>query len=216
MIKLKNVEKKYFARNYELDALKNINLEILKSEFLAIVGKSGSGKSTLIKIIGMLDSEFQGSYEFDNIFIQDQNDNNITVMRRNIGFIFQDFQLINRYSIYKNVELAYVIKYKQTNKQKILKVLCDVGLSDRITSYPDELSGGQKQRVSIARALVTNPNVIIADEPTGALDEKTSTEIMDLLLGINKLGTTIILVTHDNDIAQKASRIVRIVDGEIE
>jgi len=216
MIKLKNVEKKYFARNYELDALKNINLEILKSEFLAIVGKSGSGKSTLIKIIGMLDSEFQGSYEFDNIFIQDQNDNNITVMRRNIGFIFQDFQLINRYSIYKNVELAYVIKYKQTNKQKILKVLCDVGLSDRITSYPDELSGGQKQRVSIARALVTNPKVIIADEPTGALDEKTSTEIMDLLLGINKLGTTIILVTHDNDIAQKASRIVRIVDGEIE
>jgi len=137
-------------------------------------------------------------------------------MRRNIGFIFQDFQLINRYSIYKNVELAYVIKYKQTNKQKILKVLCDVGLSDRITSYPDELSGGQKQRVSIARALVTNPKVIIADEPTGALDEKTSTEIMDLLLGINKLGTTIILVTHDNDIAQKASRIVRIVDGEIE
>lgn len=215
IISLKNVNKKYTGRNFELTALKDINIDIEESEFVAIVGKSGSGKSTLIKIIGLLDNDFQGEYIYDNESISECNDTKLTLIRRNIGFIFQDFQLIPRYNVYKNVELSHAIKYKKVDKEKILEVIKSVGLIDKINSYPDELSGGQKQRVAIARALVTNPQIIIADEPTGALDEGTSKEILDLIMEINKKGTTIILVTHDIDIANKANRILRITNGEI-
>ena len=136
-------------------------------------------------------------------------------MRRSIGFIFQDFQLIPRYNVYKNVELSYAIKYKKIDKKKILETIKSMGLIDKINSYPDELSGGQKQRVSIARALVTDPQLIIADEPTGALDESTAQEILDIIMDINKRGTTVIFVTHDNDIAKKAHRILKLKNGEI-
>lgn len=215
MIQLKNINKKYIGRNFEVNALKNISLKIEKSEFVSIIGKSGSGKSTLIKIIGLLDNDFLGEYLFNNENIKEKNDNNITMIRRNIGFIFQDFKLISRYNVYKNIEISYIIKYNKINKDKILQVIKDVGLLDKIYSFPDELSGGQKQRVSIARALVTDPELIIADEPTGALDEITSKEILDILININKLGKTIILVTHDMDIAKRAKRVITIINGEI-
>lgn len=215
MISLKNVSKKYKGRNFELTALKDIDINIAESEFVAIVGKSGSGKSTLIKIIGLLDNDFQGEYSFNGESIRDCNDNQLTLMRRSIGFIFQDFQLIPRYNVYKNVELSYAIKYKKIDKKKILETIKSMGLIDKINSYPDELSGGQKQRVSIARALVTDPQLIIADEPTGALDESTAQEILDIIMDINKRGTTVIFVTHDNDIAKKAHRILKLKNGEI-
>lgn len=215
MIKLENVSKTYKGRNYSLNALKNINLEIDNNEFVSIIGKSGSGKSTLMKIIGLLDNDYSGTYYFDNIDIKNKTDNEISITRRDISFVFQDFQLINKFTVYKNIELAYLIKYRKSNKEKILQVIENVGLSDKKDCFPDELSGGQKQRVSIARALVTNPKVIIADEPTGALDEKTSQEILDLLISINRKGTTMILVTHDNDIAKMSDRILTISNGEV-
>ena len=215
MIKLENVSKRYKGRNFQLTALKDINISINKSEFVAIVGKSGSGKSTLIKIIGLLDSDFQGRYNFDGEVVNGCNDGKLTLMRRDIGFIFQDFQIITRYNVYKNVELSYVIKYKKINKKKILEIIDKVGLIDKINSYPEELSGGQKQRVAIARALVTNPKLIIADEPTGALDETTTQEILNIIMDINKQGTTVIFVTHDNDIAKKVDRILQLKNGEI-
>ena len=215
MISLKNVSKKYKGRNFELTALKDIDINIAESEFVAIVGKSGSGKSTLIKIIGLLDNDFQGEYSFNGESIRDCNDNKLTLMRRSIGFIFQDFQLISRYNVYKNVELSYAIKYKKVDKKRILETIKSVGLIDKTNSYPDELSGGQKQRVSIARALVTDPQLIIADEPTGALDESTAQEILNIIMDINKRGTTVIFVTHDNDIAKKAHRILKLKNGEI-
>ena len=215
MIKLKNINKKYIGKNFDLVALNNINLEIKQSEFVSIIGKSGSGKSTLVKIIGLLDNNFKGEYKFNNISVINMKDNLLTSMRQDIGFIFQDFQLIPRYTVYKNVELSYVIKYNEINEKKILDAIDSVGLIDKINSYPDELSGGQKQRVCIARALVTNPKLIIADEPTGSLDESTTNEILELILNINKNGTTLLLVTHDNDIAQKSNKIIKISNGEI-
>ncbi|MGL5020690.1 MAG: ABC transporter ATP-binding protein [Mycoplasmatales bacterium] len=214
MIKLTNIQKSYQGRAERFHALKGINLEIKKGEYIAIVGSSGCGKTTLLKIIGLLDNKYSGQYYFNNEEISTYVDKKLTSFRAaNIGFVFQDFQLIQRLNVYQNIEIALVVSKQKTSKEKIMSVLKQVGLEDKSNSYPDELSGGQKQRVSIARALVKEPSIIIADEPTGALDEDTSLEILKLFDQINKLGKTIIVVTHDENVAKNAERIVTIKRG---
>ena len=214
MIKLTNIQKTYQGRAENFHALKGINLEIEKGEYVAIVGSSGCGKTTLLKIIGLLDNKYGGQYFFNNEEISTYDDKKLTFFRaENIGFVFQDFQLIQRLNVYQNIEIALVVSKQKTNDEKIMTVLKQVGLEDKKNSYPDELSGGQKQRISIARALVKEPSIIIADEPTGALDEDTSLEILKLFDEINKLGKTIIVVTHDENVAKNAKRIVTIKRG---
>ncbi|MFN4082939.1 MAG: ABC transporter ATP-binding protein [Bacteroidia bacterium] len=219
LILIKDIAKTYKIGTVEVNALKNINLSINKGEYVALMGPSGSGKSTLMNILGCLDTPTKGVYILNNNHVSQMTDNELAEIRnKEIGFIFQTFNLLSRNTALENVALPLVYA-GVTKKQRIDKatsVLQSVGLGDRMTHKPNELSGGQRQRVAIARALVNNPSIILADEPTGNLDTKTSHEIMDLLEEINNKGNTVILVTHEEDIAKRAKRIIRLRDGMIE
>lgn len=215
-IKLQNVYKTYKGRNFLVEALKGINLEIEEGSYCSIVGKSGSGKSSLLKIIGLLDFDYEGAYSLFDNQLRKNKDSVISKHRRKIGFVFQDFQLINRYTVKKNLETVSVIKLGYVDKERINEVLEEVEMSSKAESYPDELSGGQKQRISIARAMLAKPDLLIADEPTGAIDEENTENILNLVDKLhNDTETTIIIVTHDMDVAQRADRIIELRDGVI-
>jgi putative ABC transport system ATP-binding protein len=219
IIKLQNIFKYYQVGTEVVKALRKINLTILRNDYVAIMGPSGSGKSTLMNLLGCLDTPSYGQYLLNNNDVSRMTDNELAEIRnKEIGFVFQTFNLMPRYSVLENVMLPLI--YAGINKNdrilKAKKVIESVGLTDRIKHKPNELSGGQRQRVAIARAMVNNPSIILADEPTGNLDSKTSIEIMKLIDEIHKLGNTIILVTHEEDIARYAHRIIRLKDGFIE
>lgn len=219
IIELKNIGKRYLMGEEIIDALKLIDLDVSKNEYLALMGPSGSGKSTLMNIIGCLDSPTKGTYLLNGNEVSLMNDTELAEIRnRQIGFVFQTFNLMPRMSTLDNVALplVYAGLQKEDRRKRAEKVLEQVGLKDRMSHKPNELSGGQRQRVAIARALVNNPAIILADEPTGNLDSKTSLEIMKILHQIHADGNTIILVTHEPDIALYARRIVRLKDGLIE
>jgi putative ABC transport system ATP-binding protein len=201
-----------------VEALRSVSLVIRKNEFVAIMGPSGSGKSTLMNILGCLDTPTSGSYMLNGEDVSKMDDNSLAEIRnRQIGFVFQTFNLLPRSTALENVMLPLIYSGigKVQRIEKAKQVLDEVKLTDRITHRPNELSGGQRQRVAIARALVNNPAIILADEPTGNLDSKTSIEILGLLEDIHKMGNTVIVVTHEEDIAKHTHRIIRLMDGEI-
>ncbi len=219
IIELSNIKKEYKIGTEEIHALSGVSLNIYKNEYVALMGPSGSGKSTLMNMLGCLDSPTSGEYILNNLAVAKMTDNELAEVRnKQIGFVFQTFNLLPRSSTLENVMLPLI--YAGIEKSKRIEmaknVLEQVGLGNRMTHKPNELSGGQRQRVAIARALVNNPAIILADEPTGNLDSKTSVEIMGLLEDIHKKGNTIILVTHEEDIAMHAHRIVRLKDGIVE
>ncbi len=218
MITLKNIRKTYLVGNEEVHALDGVSLSIEEHEFVAIIGSSGSGKSTLMNIIGCLDNADQGDYYIDGQNISDLSEKELGKMRnRKIGFIFQQFNLIAKLDAFENVELPLIYQGMGGKERKIRveEALEKVGLQDRMHHRPNQLSGGQQQRVAVARALVTSPTLILADEPTGNLDSKSSHDIMKLIQELHKQGNTIVLITHDTDIAKKAPRQVRLLDGKI-
>jgi putative ABC transport system ATP-binding protein len=219
IIKLQKIYKYYQIGTEIVKALRNIDLSILRNEYVAIMGPSGSGKSTLMNLLGCLDTPTSGQYLLNNKDVSRMSDNELAEVRNvEIGFVFQTFNLMPRYNALENVilPLVYSGKNKADRNARGIDVLNNVGLSDRMKHKPNELSGGQRQRVAIARAMVNNPSIILADEPTGNLDSKTSVEIMRLIDDIHKNGNTIILVTHEEDIARYAHRIIRLKDGRIE
>ena len=218
MIRIKNLHKSYEMGSNSLHVLKGIDFKVSEGELVAIMGSSGSGKSTLLNIIGMLDNYDKGSYELDNILIKDLDETKAANYRNKfLGFVFQSFNLINYKSAVENVVLPlYYQGIKRKEREKIaLEYLDNVGLKNWASHLPSELSGGQKQRVAIARAMVSKPKVLLADEPTGALDSKTSSEVISLIQEINNSGKTILVVTHEEDIAKMCKRIVRLKDGVI-
>jgi len=218
MIRIKNLHKSYEMGSNSLHVLKGIDFNVTEGELVAIMGSSGSGKSTLLNIIGMLDNYDNGSYELDNILIKDLDETKAANYRNKfLGFVFQSFNLINYKSAVENVVLPlYYQGIKRKEREKIaLEYLDNVGLKNWASHLPSELSGGQKQRVAIARAMVSKPKVLLADEPTGALDSKTSAEVMSLIQEINNSGKTILVVTHEEDIAKMCKRVVRLKDGVI-
>ena len=218
MIEIKELNKSYPIGNSSLHVLKGIDLKINEGELVAIMGSSGSGKSTLLNIIGMLDNYDSGSYKLDSVPIRDLDETKAAKYRNKfLGFVFQSFNLINYKTALENIALPlYYQGISRLDRQKIaLEYLAKVGLSDWAEHLPSELSGGQKQRIAIARALASQPKVLLADELTGALDSKTSKEVMDLIQKINKKGKTILVVTHEEDIANMCKRIVRLKDGLI-
>lgn len=218
IIEIKSLFKSYYIGHAEVPVLKNINLAVNKNEYMVIKGPSGSGKSTLMHIIGCLDRSDSGSYYFDGHSVEGLSDSELAEIRGGkIGFVFQSFNLIPRLSILKNVEMPlFYLGIPGGERSNLAKnALSRVGLEHRLTHSPAELSGGEKQRVAIARAIVTNPSIILADEPTGNLDSKTGEEILKIFDGIHGEGGTIVVVTHDERIAEKGGRIVTILDGEI-
>ncbi len=218
MIELLDVYKIYDEGENEVRALDGVSFRIEKGEFVAIVGKSGSGKSTCMNIIGALDVPTRGTYRLNGTDVSLLTDNELAEIRnKTLGFVFQQYNLISKNTIFENVELPLIYQGigVRERREKALEALERVGLRDREKHMPNQLSGGQQQRVSIARALATNPPVILADEPTGALDSKTGKDVMRFLLDIHEKGKTIILITHDNSIAECAKRIIRIHDGKI-
>ena len=219
MISLKSIKKTYKIGDEIIEALKDISLNIFKNEYVALMGPSGSGKSTLMNMLGCLDSPSSGEYILNNLSVAIMSDNDLAQVRnKEIGFVFQTFNLLPRATTLDNVALPLVYAgFSKINREKRANdVLESVGLSNRVNHKPNELSGGQRQRVAIARALVNNPAIILADEPTGNLDSKTSVEIMGLFEEIHKKGNTIILVTHEENIALHAHRIIRLKDGLVE
>ncbi len=219
VIKIKKIARHFTVGNEVIKALKTIDLSIEKNEFVALMGQSGSGKSTLMNILGCLDTPTEGSYTLANNNVSQLDDNSLAEIRnKEIGFVFQSFNLLPKSTALENVmlPLIYAGFNKEEREKKALDALEKVNLSDRINHRPNELSGGQRQRVAVARALVNNPSIILADEPTGNLDSATSVEIMALFQEIHKNGNTVIIVTHEDEIAQYAHRIVRLKDGEIE
>ncbi|MGL5068323.1 MAG: ABC transporter ATP-binding protein [Sarcina sp.] len=219
IIELKNVEKFYKIGKDQLHVLKDINIDIKQGEFVIIMGKSGSGKTTLLNILGFLDKFDKGKFLFYGDDVTSHKENKRAEFRNlNIGFVFQQFNLIENLSIYKNVEIPMIYnkKYNKKEKERIIKENLEmVGLLDKIDRTPTELSGGQQQRVAIARALVNNPDIIFADEPTGALDTDTGVDIMNLLTELNSKGKTIIMVTHDSDFTKYASKLIKLKDGVV-
>ncbi|WP_339712256.1 ABC transporter ATP-binding protein [uncultured Kriegella sp.] len=218
MIEIKDLHKSYKMGSNSLHVLKGINLVIEAGELVAIMGSSGSGKSTLLNILGMLDEADSGEYNLDSVPIKNLNETKAAKYRNKfLGFVFQSFNLINYKSAMENVALPlyYQRVPRKEREQKALKYLGQVGLKEWATHLPNELSGGQKQRVAIARAMAAEPKVLLADEPTGALDSKTSYEVMDLIQKINDQGNTILVVTHEEDIAHMCKRIVHLKDGVI-
>lgn len=216
MVILNDIKKSYTLPGRVVEVLKGINLEIKEGEFLSIMGPSGSGKSTLLNLIGCLDRPTSGKYLLDSIDINTLSDNELAEIRnRKIGFVFQSFNLIPRLSAIKNVALPLLYSGMPSEERNRMSfdLLQKVGLSYRANHLPSELSGGEQQRVSIARAIINNPSIILADEPTGNLDSKTGQEIMDLFKSIHKEGATIIMVTHEKSISEQAERIITIKDG---
>ncbi len=219
IIKLENIRKSYFMGKQELKVLKGIFLEIFKNEYVALMGSSGSGKSTLMNILGCLDSPTAGTYILNDQDVSRMSDDDLADVRnKEIGFVFQQFNLLPRLTAAENVALPLIYNgsKKKIRLEQSLEMLNRVGLSDRSHHKPNELSGGQNQRVAIARAIVNNPSIILADEPTGNLDSKTSIEIMKIFDKIHSEGNTVVLVTHEEDIAHFAHRIIRLKDGIIE
>ena len=219
LIDIKNITKVYEMGEEKLYALMGVDLKIERNEYIAIMGPSGSGKSTLMNIIGCLDTPTSGDYILNGKDVHEMDDDELAEIRnREIGFVFQTFNLLPKSDALHNVELPLI--YSGLSKHERIKraedSLANVGLGDRMKHKPNELSGGQRQRVAVARALVNNPSIILADEPTGNLDTKTGEEIMALFSDLNKKGNTIILVTHEEDIAKRANRVVKIRDGKIE
>ncbi len=218
IITFNKIIKRYVMGTQIVRALNSVSIDISRNEYVAIMGPSGSGKSTMMNIIGCLDTPTSGQYMLNHTDVSGMTDNKLAEIRnKEIGFIFQTFNLLPRFTALENVMLPLIYSGITKNKriERAEKVLYDVGLADRMTHRPSELSGGQRQRVSVARALVNNPSIILADEPTGNLDSKTSVEIMRLFNDINKSGNTIIVVTHEEDIAKYAGRIIRLMDGKI-
>jgi len=219
MIRLLDIRKYYKVGTQTVKALQGISLNIYKNEYVALMGASGSGKSTLMNILGCLDTPTSGEYFLNGKDVSKMDDNSLAEIRnKEIGFIFQTFNLLPRSSALENVTLPLVYAGfpKARRIEKAMQVLKSVSLSDRVHHKPNELSGGQRQRVAVARALVNDPSIILADEPTGNLDSKTSIEMMGLFEEIHKLGNTVIVVTHEEDIARHAHRIIRLRDGEVE
>ena len=219
IIHLENIQKSYFMGKQELKVLKGLSLDVFKNEYVALMGPSGSGKSTLMNIIGCLDTPTGGKYILNEKDVSQMDDNSLAEVRNTeIGFVFQQFNLLPRLTALENVALplVYAGMSRKLRNEKALHVLDMVSLSDRSHHKPNELSGGQCQRVAIARALVNDPAIILADEPTGNLDSVTSYEIMDIFEDIHSRGNTVILVTHEEDIANHAHRVIRLLDGNIE
>ena len=219
VIELDDIRKSYFLGKQELKVLKGISIDIFKNEYVALMGPSGSGKSTLMNILGCLDSPTGGRYTLNGHDVSKMEDDELAEIRnKEIGFVFQQFNLLPRLTAAENVALPLIYNGvgKKLRVERALEMLSRVGLADRSHHKPNELSGGQNQRVAIARALVNNPSIILADEPTGNLDSKTSVEIMDIFGKIQSEGNTVVLVTHEEDIAHFARRIIRLKDGVIE
>jgi putative ABC transport system ATP-binding protein len=219
IIEIKNISKEYIMGSQLIAALKDVSLSVQKGEYVALMGPSGSGKSTLMNILGCLDTPTAGSYRLNNTEVSEMSEDELAHVRnKEIGFIFQTFNLLPRLSSLENVALpmVYAGMGKKERIERAEQVMDMVGLKDRMHHKPNELSGGQRQRVAIARALVNNPSIILADEPTGNLDTKTSYEIMSIMEDISNRGNTVIIVTHEDDIAKHARRILRLRDGLIE
>lgn len=218
LLELIDIRKKYIMGDNELEVLKGVTFEVQHGEFVAIMGSSGSGKSTLMNIIGCLDKQGSGDYILEGINVKEKTENELSYIRnQKIGFVFQTFNLISRTTSLKNVELPmiYAKKSAQYREERAKSLLEQVGLSERMTHVPNELSGGQRQRVAIARALANDPPIILADEPTGNLDSKSSVEIMQIFTKLNNEGKTVIIVTHEPDIAAYTKRIITFKDGNI-
>lgn len=218
LIEFKDIHKIYAIGDTELHAVDGVSFKIYKGEFVAIVGQSGSGKSTCMNIIGCLDKPSTGAYYLSGEDVSDMNDDALAEVRNKmIGFVFQQYNLLPKLTVKENVEVSmqYAGVSKKERTERSLKVLERVGLSTKLKSHPNQLSGGQQQRVSIARALAGDPSVILADEPTGALDSKTGIRVLELLQELHREGNTIVLITHDNAIAKKAERMIRLEDGKV-
>ena len=218
MIRMKDINKGYMLGEERLPILKDINFSVEKGEYVAILGPSGSGKTTLMNIIGCMDVMDSGEYYLDGMAIHDTRQDDLTEVRnKKIGFIFQNYQLIPTYNIMQNIIMPLLMRgmIHEQAEEKCLETIRLLGLDNRIAHKPNELSGGQKQRVSIARALVGQPSILLADEPTGALDQTSGKDVLKLFRELNEMGNTIVMITHDLGVAQSAKRIVRIVDGTL-
>jgi putative ABC transport system ATP-binding protein len=218
MIELNEIVKIYYRGSEELQILKKISLKVTKGDFVAIIGPSGSGKSTLMNMIGLLDAPTSGSYKLDGVATEKLSDNQLAALRnQKLGFIFQQFNLLPRLTAIENVELPMIYAgYNQKQRrEQAMNMLSLLGMGERGQHKPSELSGGQQQRVAIARALALSPSIILADEPTGALDSKTGEEVLELIMKLNAQGNTIVLITHDQHIADHANRVIALRDGEI-
>jgi len=216
ILNMTNISKSYFLGEDELEILHQVNLTVHSGEFLSLLGPSGSGKSTMMNIIGCLDVPSSGKYLLSGKDIEDLDESEMAAVRnKEIGFVFQSFQLLPRLSTLKNVELPLIYSgiSAHERRKRAMEILDRVGLSDKIHNLPSQLSGGQQQRVAIARALVTRPTILLADEPTGALDQKTGAQVMGLFEELHREGSTIIMITHDSKIASHAKRVVNILDG---
>jgi putative ABC transport system ATP-binding protein len=215
---LSNVSKVYGTGEIAVHALRNVDFRVDQGDFLAIMGSSGSGKSTLMNIIGCLDTPTHGRYLLDRIDVSDLDDYELSYIRnRKIGLVFQSFNLIPRTSVVRNVELPliYARVHGAERRARALEAIAAVGLADRAGHAPSELSGGQQQRAAIARAIVTNPAIVLADEPTGNLDRASTQEVLDIFTRLNALGRTIVMITHEHDVAERAKRVIQLADGEI-
>lgn len=218
MIELTDISKTYRMGEVEICALCNVSLRVERGEFIAIMGPSGSGKSTLMNLLGCLDRPTSGSYRFEDREISSMSDDELASIRNTkIGFVFQSFNLLPRFSALKNVEvpLIYSGVPARIRRERAMSLLESVGLKERMNHRPSELSGGQQQRVAIARALVNNPPLLLADEPTGNLDSRSGSQIMDLIADLNEKGVTIIIVTHEHEIAERCKRVINLRDGQI-
>lgn len=216
LINIKNIYKSYGVNDSKVEALKGVSLKINKGELVAIIGASGSGKSTLLNIIGCIDKPSVGEYFLLGEDINKSSERELSKIRNTkIGFVLQYFGLVSSYTVYENIELPLIYSKAKNKKEKINNILEKLKISDKKEKLPSELSGGQNQRVAIGRALINNPEIILADEPTGALDKKTSNQVMDLLKGLNEEGKTVIIVTHDDNVANRCDRIIKIEDGII-